>query len=212
MVTFHPGLPSVTKTVKKHWNVMVNQSNRLKRCFEMPSMVAYKRPQNLRDILIRAKTNIPAQIRSSNRSHNGFTHCGRMCYACIQCDRATHHKCNRTGTIWEISNPINCLTTNVIYKLSCRKCGWFVYIGETERRFCDRLTDHRGYVTRKVNNAIGEHFNLPGHDLTDMIPLPIEKVFPEGNLPIHTQIRKRREKYWIRMYDAVSFDGANTKE
>ena len=77
-----------------------------------------------------------------------------------------------------------------------------MYIGETGRRFCDRLADHRGYVSRKdLKHPIGLHFNQDGHHVTDMIPLPIEKVFPEGD----DLLRKRREKVWIQAYDAVSY-------
>ena len=51
VVTFNPGLPSVTKIIKKHWKVMTNRCPRLKRCFAAPSMVAYKRPKSLQEEL-----------------------------------------------------------------------------------------------------------------------------------------------------------------
>ena len=41
-VTYHPGLPSVTSTVKKHWQVMVDNNQNLKDCFSKPSMVGYR--------------------------------------------------------------------------------------------------------------------------------------------------------------------------
>ena len=88
---------------------------------------------------------------------------------------------------------------------------FFVYIGETEHKFSERLTDHRGYVNRHTDHAIGRHFNLAGHDVTDMVPVPIEKIFLSQNESID-RIRKRREKYWIQMYDSTSFEGANTRE
>ena len=123
-------------------------------------------------------------------------------------DPATSHKCHRSGESWKITAPLDCESTNVIYKLACRKCREFVYIGETKRKFCQRLADHRGYIERKVlNHPVGNHFNQPGHDVTDLIPLPIEKVFPEGN----HQLRKQREKYWIQKYDSVC-NGANSRE
>lgn len=148
------------------------------------------------------------ETRRSGRKRNGFTQCPRNCYACIQCERASDHRCHRSGKTWKITAPLNCESTNVVYKLGCRKCKPFVYIGETSRRFCDRLADHRGYITRKVlDHPVGAHFNMPGHDITDLVPLPIEKVFPEGN----DQLRKQREKFWIQQYEAVCF-GANTKE
>ena len=203
-ITYHPSLPSMTNIVRKHWEVMTNQSHQLKRCFPQAPLVAYKRSKNIGEHLIRAK--LPN--RKSSRKKNGFVHCTRRCFACIQCERASEHKCHRSGRTWQITAPLNCESQNCVYKIGCRKCRDFVYIGETRRRFCDRLTDHRGYVTRKVlDHPIGFHFNKEGHDITDMIPLPIEKVFPEGD----DLLRKRREKVWIHAYDAVSY-GANSRE
>ena len=148
--------------------------------------------------------------KKSERQKNGFTTCNRTrsCYACIQCENTTHHKCNRSGKTWPITAPLTCESTNVIYKVECYKCRDFVYIGETQRRFCDRLADHRGYVSRKVlDHPIGLHFNKRGHDITDMKAFPIEKVLPEGD---HL-LRKRREKVWIQSCNSVSF-GANSRE
>ena len=83
-----------------------------------------------------------------------------------------------------------------------------MYVGETQRRFCDRLTDHRGYVNRKVlDHPVGSHFNQGSHDITDLVPLPIEKVLPMGD----HRLRKRREKVWIQRYNAVEW-GANSRE
>ena len=184
---------------------MTDFSNRLKRCFPKPFMVGYKRSKNIRDILVRAKL----ENKKSDRRKNGFTNCNRRsCYACIQCEPTSSHKCYSSGLSWKITAPLKCDTSNVVYRLGCRKCRTFVYIGETSRKFSERLTDHRGYITRKIlNHPVGQHFNLPGHDVTDLIPLPIEKVFPEGD----HQLRKQREKYWIQQYDAVC-NGANSRE
>ena len=40
-ITYHPGLPSVAKIVRTHWNVMTEESNILKRVFPKPPIVAY---------------------------------------------------------------------------------------------------------------------------------------------------------------------------
>ena len=54
---------------------------------------------------------------------------------------------------------------------------------------------------------MGKHFNLPGHELSDLTAIAIEKVVPEGD----TILRRKRESYWIEAYDAVSF-GANSRD
>ena len=165
-VTYHPNLPSVSKVVKKHWNVMVNSSNAMKRCFPKPPMVAYRRPKNLREILVRAKV---STRRRTSRLKNGCKPCHRACKLCWFIDHSSTHKCKRTGKQWKINAPIDCQTKNVIYKITCKKCDWFVYIGETERRLCDRIQQHRGYVTQKSlkNTSVGNTSTYQG------IPSPI---------------------------------------
>ena len=51
------------------------------------------------------------------------------------------------------------------------------YIGKTERELRERISEHRGYIyNKKVSMATGEHFNLPGHQLSDMKVTIIDKV------------------------------------
>ena len=52
----------------------------------------------------------------------------------------------------------------------------------------------------------GHHFNLSGHQTSDMTCIVIEQVLP-ANDPF---LRKRREKFWINKYQSVEH-GANTQ-
>ena len=206
VITYHPKLPSITNITRKHWNVMCDDSPKLKRCFPNPPVVAYKRHKNLRDLLIRSKVQTR---RSSKRIIGGFKICGRMCTLCryIPNDGIKHHKCYKTGIVYDISTPVNCTTTNVIYKISCKRCPKWVYIGETGQRFCERFTAHRGYVNKKeVDKPTGCHFNKKGHTLLDMTPIIIEEVRPKND----PNLRLIRESYWITLYQSVEF-GANTQ-
>ena len=165
--------------------------------------------EHIGDILIRAKF---STRRRSKRTNNGYTICNRLCKACAlsglkRGEKITSHKCKRSGKEWKITSPLNCQSTNVIYKITCKKCP-FIYIGETQRKFCERLTEHRGYVTKKqLNQPVGLHFSQKGHSIEDMIAIAIEKVMPLGD---HL-LRKCREKYWINNCDSVSF-GANKRD
>ena len=69
-LTYHPSLPSVARTLRKHWEVMTNQSQFLMGIFPVPSMVAYERSKNLRDELFRAKVSTK---RRTKRLLNGCT-------------------------------------------------------------------------------------------------------------------------------------------
>ena len=183
---------------------MTDSSPRLRRCFPQPSLVAYKRSKNLGDLLVRAK--IPAQTRTPRRAQ-GFRPCGGLCPMCPFCRPASSHECATMGKTWKIVGPITCKTKNVVYKLSCKKCSHFLYIGETSRRVCDRFAQHKGYITqKKLDQPTGRHFNAPGHEFSDLVITPIERVLPLGD-PF---VRKIREKMWITRYDSVS-KGQNTQ-
>ena len=55
VVRYHPALPSVTKITQKHWRTMVNSDHQMQENFPKPPLVAYTRPQTIRQKLIRAK-------------------------------------------------------------------------------------------------------------------------------------------------------------
>ena len=118
-VTFHPNLPSVSRVLKKHWEVMVSQSNRLKRCFPKPPLVAYRRGKNLGDHLCRAKISTK---RKSTRLKNGSVPCRQGCQLCWHIETATTHEDKRTGQVWGIHAPINCKTDNEILRWVFQLC------------------------------------------------------------------------------------------
>ena len=172
----------------------------MKTVFPAPSLVCYKRHSNLRDTLIRAKVSLK---RRSRKKPVGFKRChesGGACTMCIHCTDSNTHKCHRTGETWNIQSPIDCRSRNVIYKLMCRKCPGFLYIGETSRKAIERYYQHRSYVsTKKMETPAGQHFNSRGHSVEDLQMLPFERVRP-ANRPY---VRKSREKLWINRYQAV---------
>ena len=156
-------------------------------------------------MLIRAKV---SSARRSKRNKSGFFHCKRACMVCRNSFKAKTHESYHTKQKWNIQAPINCQTQNVIYRLTCKKCPDFVYIGETKRRFCDRIQEYREAIyQKKLNHPIGAHFNQPGHDVMDLTPLAIERVLPRKD----TALRKRREKIWINNYQSTTF-GSNTRD
>ena len=78
------------------------------------------------------------------------------------------------------------------------------YIGKTERKIVDRFSEHRGYVKNKIiSQPTGEHFNLPGHSLSDMTITVIEKVKKQ-----ETNYIKERESYFIRLFNSY-YNGIN---
>ena len=56
-----------------------------------------------------------------------------------------------------------------------------------------RSSAHRSDTRTEKNKAVAEHFNGPGHALSDMVFLPFEKVLNRDETLLAS-----REEYWIR--------------
>ena len=75
------------------------------------------------------------------------------------------------------------------------------YLGETDRTLQERFSEHKGYVnTKKLNQATGAHFNLPGHSVSDMAVMAILKVHDRG-----APYRKELEKEEIANFKSFQY-------
>ena len=138
---------------------------------------------------------------SSLSRDNGYVPCGSGCHLCRISEKATTHSCHKTKKVWQINSPIDCNTRDVVYKLSCRKCPSFCYIGETDLRFCDVVAyKYHGYIDqKKLDHPVGRHFSQPEHSVADLLPLAFEQVQLKGKQSLYI-LRKSRASYWIQQY------------
>ena len=203
VVHYDPRLPSVTGIVKKHWRTMVNTDPHLKEVFPLPPLVAYKRPPNLKEKLIRAKVP-PLAPNRPIRKIPGMKKCTK-CPICPFVQPGKSVKSTSNNTIIDINTSVNCQAQNIIYCISCQNCR-MQYIGESERSLQLRFSEHRGYVINKhLAKATGAHFNLPGHSASDMKVTILEKVHSMDPL-----VRKEREELFIRKFN-TKYRGMNKK-
>ena len=179
-------------------------------------MVAHLRPPNLRDILVREK--LPPVDRrrgAGRRSQPGFRKCGKArCLSCVYSNNSRTHTSTLTGQTWPIKQSITCEDANVVYNVTCshgagpclrRPAQYVGKVGPT--RACRiRCTEHRGAVNHHWDTGVGEHFNLPGHDLANFNFLPFEKVRSSDPFVVET-----RESYWIEKYGVLGEGGMNRR-
>ena len=205
--TFHPALPSMSNILTKAWKVMVKDTE-MKEVFPLPPLTAYRQPKNssLKSLLV--KTKLPEQRRPS-RQTAGMKRCNRAkCNACPFI--TTTNKVKSAGTNFSINlgKEYSCTTSNVIYCISCDKaaCKGMQYIGETGRQFEKRFNEHIGYVrTCDLTQPTGAHFNLPGHSLSNMKAVILDKCRVNSSTS-----RKLRESYLINKF-GVRIHGMNKR-
>ena len=206
VVSYNPALPSVSKILKKHWGVMVKDPY-LKKVFPAPPMVAYRRPKNLRDKLIKAKVP-PTPPKREKRCPPGMKSCNEnLCETCPFVMETKAFKGPFNNVNIKLNTNLNCSSSNVVYCLQCDKnnCRQ-IYVGQTQRKLKERFAEHKTSVRTKTKNTVGEHFNGPGHSVANMKILALEKVFKPGE-----QMIEKRESFWINRLEA-EFRGLNRKK
>ncbi|MCP4064406.1 MAG: GIY-YIG nuclease family protein, partial [Gammaproteobacteria bacterium] len=141
---------------------------------------------------------------------NGITvACGRKCVTCyhvntrdsipITTTRQKMTVLNNTSKIW------NCESKNVVYLISCRKCG-IQYVGETKRKLAERFREHRrAVINGRSNIRIYQHFIENNHSVDDM-SVEILQQFTQ-----HDNIRLKAETFWIKQVNSLYPFGLNTK-
>ena len=106
---------------------------------------------------------------------------------------------------WMISSVVNFESNNIIYLIECYKEGCNNrYIGESSRPLKERLKEHVDYVKRLFPIQVtGQHFNMPGHSLSNMTITILEKVTKYDN-----SYRQEREKLLICKFNTF-YQGLN---
>ena len=202
VITHDPRLPSITNIVHKHWRTM-SKDPYLKQVFSEPPLIAYKRPKNIKELIIRAKVPPTAPARPK-RKIPGMTKC-KGCPTCPYIKQGKQIRASATSYTAEILDQVNCQTSNIVYCITCKKCN-IQYIGESQRSLQDRISEHRGYIFNSVTSkTTGEHFNLPGHNLSHMEVTILEKI-----RNFDAQFRKQREQMWIEKFN-TKYKGLNRK-
>ena len=199
-VSFDPRIPNLFNITRKHWRSMTTTDNYLKDVFPQPPMIAYRRPKNIREFIIKAK--LFKNSRTSERILPGMKKCNKPCAICPYVKTTKFIKGD--NFTWNIRKNVNCKSLNVIYMIQCEKCKQ-CYIGETEN-FARRVYQHVGYVKSNVlTEPTGEHFNGPGHNIEHLKALVIEKVKKPD-----IKYRKEREHYLINKFNTF-YRGINKK-
>ena len=75
-IRFDPRLPSMPTIQAKHWRSMVSQDQYLADCFPRPPLTDFRRPNNLRELLVKVKVP-PLPNQRPERRIKGMRKCGK---------------------------------------------------------------------------------------------------------------------------------------
>ena len=119
--TYNPRGPNVRAVIKKHSHLL-SGSPAARKVFPNGVMVAYKREQNLKELLTRAD---PYTIKPAitDLTPGGYKHCSNKCDLCdnfvMEVDTIVSFA---TGKRYKIRGNFNCRSTHVVYCAICTLC------------------------------------------------------------------------------------------
>ncbi len=157
ILTFNPANPNPNKSINKLSHLVENCSN--KDAFPEKPIIAYRRNKNLPDKLVRARCGPHPENRQLSITHDKF---------CPKPSQNRTHKSTTTGREYKGPAKYTCKTKNIIYLITCKRCGK-QYVGETYRAFETRMKEHLRYIRKpsQYDKPTGRHFNQNGHNITD---------------------------------------------
>ena len=198
VTTFHPGLPNLPKILQQYLPIL-HSSERCKAAIPNCPIVSFRRPKSLKDILVRSK------VKRDLTKPVGFHKCGdKKCKMCISTLTGDKIKITSTGATHSITKKLNCKSYNVIYLVTCAKCG-LQYVGKSETQLNFRVNNHRSFINTKKPDECARHFYTNNHTFKDFRITAIEYI-PHAD----THILENKETFYIKIFKTLKPHGLNT--
>ncbi|KAL2084518.1 hypothetical protein ACEWY4_020036 [Coilia grayii] len=204
IVQFSPVSHEFQSIIQQYWHIIASDPSLT--CFTSTPRVVFKRPPNLRNLLVRAH-NPPQPEHFLHQIPQGNYKCGQ----CAQCNFTTktkifHHPL--TGKPLHIKGVITCNTNNVIYMLRC-PCG-LAYIGKTTRSLKTRIAEHRSNIRNHNDKSpVAIHFTAASHNVSSLRYIGIEHVKSPSRGGDVNSLLLKREAYWIYTLGTLFPKGLN---
>ena len=207
---YNPGTSPINEILRENWDILAQNSS-TGWIYEKGYKVGYRRPKNLKDMLVRARLPPKNPERKRNQVQKGP--CGNS--NCRYCPRF-----NKTGWIynstgkkkfWTFTN-FDCNSNNLVYCLKCKTCK-AMYVGQTGNTLKERLRGHFYGITsgRETELLVPRHFNQQDHHGLDDIEI---YVLGFVHLNSHTKDAKRArlslEGSWQHRLNTIRPHGLNT--
>ena len=183
IITYNPLIPPIERILLKYRKIL-ETSEDLKKVAESRTLVVYKRAANLRQSLVRADIDLPT-------TNKGSSPCGIPCITCPFLVQTEHIISWKTKEKIKIHGRFNCKTKNVIYVISCKKCG-LQYVGQSGNTFNERLRGHLTDIKQKNDvKPVSRHFISQNHAASDVTAIIVAQTTSNVN------VRLRTEESWI---------------
>ena len=137
ITTYHLSGSILDKIISKNWDLL-DRSSSTRPLLDYQIIKGFRRPKNVRDILIRAATENPWDVPgppmpkdpSSDPKKRACT-CN-TCRYCDRLDKGGRLECPLANSTYTTIRKCNCKSNNLVYCIACSKCEK-MYVGQTKR-------------------------------------------------------------------------------
>ena len=188
ITTYSPSSMLLVRQIKTHFSRLLNDTQLLR---NHGIIAAYRKNNNLQDILVRAKLRPLSHPRSTR--HGEF----------FQYQPWVHNQHNHD--VFPTQKHCGPGTKNCVYLIRCRTCN-VQYVGETRNTLLTRFAQHRYNICREKET----HIPLVSHFIQHGWPALTASVL-ESNPVWSTAMRRRTESLWMRRLGTIQPGGLNVR-
>ena len=117
------------------------------------------------------------------------------CVTCKHLNCSKYFTSTKTGTTFTIRHNFSCISKNLIYLITCKKCRK-QHVGLTTTQLNIRINHHRSNILNHKCIYLCVHFNFPDHSILDLSVQAIDTV--PSNCQDTLQELQKLEKFWIQ--------------
>ena len=208
-----PQCDDLPRVVKKNWGI-VQRSTTTKCLAKKRLVIGYRRPKNLRDILVHSKIRHTKEVCEKSPLSESKNACKtKNCRYCRILDTSGRIVSHMTGREYNCKKNVTCKSSNLIYCISCKTCGK-QYVGQTKLRLMNRFGNHFTSIQRNDGkNDVCKHFNDTRHKGIDDLQLHIlDFIHAAPNSEFGKVLRDEIEFHWIQRLRSQLPHGINTMD
>ena len=177
---YHPNLKALSQVLSSGFHILTS-ATQTQNFLTDPPKVAFKRPPNLRNILVNTQPPAP----QTPITHGSYPCNSTRCKTCQMHPPSTSFTSSATGLSYPILQHNTCKSKNVIYQLRCNFCP-AEYIGLTTKMLRERMNGHR-FDCRvdpdEIEKVVPAHAYLHGKDFNSCFTIRIVKSLPPSCNP-----------------------------
>ena len=208
---YHPTCSPIAEILKNNWEILARNKSTAW-IFDSGYKIAYRRPKNLRDLLVRARIKTDDEV--SEQEPIRFGNCNNP--RCRYCPKIVRHGriTNTAGKkyFWTYTN-VNCNSNNLVYCLECKVCR-IKYVGQTKNTIKQRFQQHFYLISKKSQaHYVSKHFNGADHNGIQDVSIYVLGFIHDT--PGTEKARSRRleiEGLWQNRLNTLRPHGLNTMD